>query len=99
MSYTSVLTKRMPEKQKNGDFRVSVYVVSTDNDDSSVVLEKAYTVRYPKGWPIGDIEDKLQQLIKKDWDKLQDELVIYNSPSFDTVVSNLQAAVNAYTNL
>ena len=98
MAYVSIVTKQSVTKQKNGEYRISIYVVITDDSDSSIVLEKDYSMRYSLAWSIGDIKTKFQKLIQADWDNLIDQQAIFDAVAFDTMVGEIKTSIDTYTN-
>jgi hypothetical protein len=98
MAYVSTVTKYSVVKRKDDNYQVSIHVSIMDDSNSSIVLEKIYSIRYSNEWSIGDIKNKFQKLIQADWDKFIGEQSLFNNAAFGIMVGEIKTALDTYTN-
>jgi len=94
---TVIITKQSVTKLTDTDYQVTIHVVITDDIDV-ILLEKDYSERYYSALQVSEIKAKLQAQMIADWDKYQAEQAIFNAVVFDTMISEIQTAANAYIN-
>ena len=96
MAFVSTVTKQSVEKLNEADYRITIHVLI--EEDSTTVFEGDYSTRYYGQTPIGDVRTNLQNQIKADWDKYVDEQDIFDAAAFDTMVSQIESALDTYIN-
>jgi hypothetical protein len=79
------------EKQKN---LWNVVVNMSLADDSVVVINKDYSVEYIPGDSIGSKQATLYAMMEADKAKYVSEQNIFDAAALDTVVANIEAALN-----
>ena len=97
MPYTATITKESVVQLTNADYQISIHVLVKD-DLENPILEKDYSERYYSALDVDTVRLRLQNQIKADWDKYLAEQNIYNAAQFDSVVSQLESALNTYIN-
>ena len=97
MAYVATITKQSVAKASGSDdFTVTIHVLIVDGAET--VLEKDYSQTYNTSKTLDDIKVGFQTMLLADWDKYVSEKVIYDAAQFNTLVSQLQTAANAYIN-
>ena len=94
---TATITKQSVTKLTDTDYQVTIHIVIKDDLDV-ILLEKDYSERYYSALQVSEVKAKLQAQMITDWDKYVAEQAIFNAAQFDTVVSEIQTAANAYIN-
>ena len=98
MALTVTITKAVPQMQSELDFNVPINV-KIKNDANEIIFEKDYSERWCSALGMDNkIKTKFQNKIKVDWDIYKAEQAEYNAAQFDTLVSALETAANAYVN-
>ena len=96
MAYTATVTKQRVVKLTDDDYQISIHIEI--DDGSGIVFEGDYSERYYSALDVDTVKVKLQQQIIVDWSKYADEQNIFNKPTFDTMISEIQTAANNYVN-
>jgi len=97
MAYVATITKQSVSKASgSNDFTVTIHVLIVDGAET--VLEKDYSQIYNTSKTLDDIKAGFQAMLLADWDRYVSEKVIYDAAQFNTLVSQLQTAANAYIN-
>jgi hypothetical protein len=97
MAYTVEITKGIPMKLNEDDYTIPIDVVIKD-ESLNTVLEKEYSERWYSGLSVGVIKVALQNKIKADWDTYVAEQDVYNAVAFDTMVDQIETALDTYIN-
>ncbi len=96
MAYTTVFTKGLVRKISSEDYIVSINVAISE--DSVLIKELTFSIRYNIAWTMDQILIKLQKKMKVYWDKYTDEQNILNKPALDTLISNIKTVFDTYIN-
>ena len=93
----ATITKQSVTKINDSDYTVTIHAVF-QNDAAETVIEKDYSERYYSAFYVDVVKAKLQAQMVVDWDQYVAEQVIFDAAQFDTMVSEIQTAANAYIN-
>ena len=93
MALTANVTKKGVTYMMPNMWSVSINIVLSDG--SVEVWDRDYSVRYRAGDVIAAKQAKLIEMAKADIDKYKSEQMIFDTPAFDDVVTNIQIALTA----
>lgn len=96
MAYTSTVTKSAVEQLTEVDFKLTIDVVI--NDGAEDVFTDTFFTRYNNTTSISDVRTALQDKIKVKWDAYVAEKAILDAAAFDTMCTNIEGALDTYTN-
>jgi len=94
---TAIITKQSVTKLNDMDYQVTIHILIRDTLEN-IVFEKDYSERYYSALQVDAIKVKLQNQFVADWNQYKAEQNILNAATFDTIVSQLEAAANIYIN-
>jgi hypothetical protein len=97
MALTATVTKASVSKLTESDYQIKMHVVIID-ESANVLLEKDYSERWYSALAVNTIKIKLQNQLKVDWDRHVSEQEKYDAAQFDTMITEIQTAVNTYIN-
>ena len=98
MAYTATVTKQSVTKDQNNIYTVSIKV--TVMNGTTLVFERTASAKYnPNAPDLTALQASLTSQLQKEWDKFVSEQGVFNAAAFDTIVTNIQTAANAYVNL
>ena len=98
MAYTVAITKG--EVRKGNKAIYSVNIDYTINDGTVIVLSGTASTKYNSNAPdLTAIKADFERQMQEAWDKYKAEQIVKTAAAFDTMVSDIQTAANAYVNL
>ena len=97
MAYSATVTKVSVAQVRDAIFNVSIGVIV--NDGVTDVMDRTYSAQYNDNAPdLEKLKSELQGKIQVDWGKYVEQKALFDAAAFDTMVTDIKNALNAYTN-
>jgi hypothetical protein len=90
MALVATISKKSVTLVQHKLWEVTLNMILTDDVE---VLNKDYAVRYRTGDSVQAKAERFADMMQEDIEKYKSEQMIFNAPALDTVVTNVQAAL------